>query len=58
MYVVFGFKEDWSECRELGYFTNVWDLGFLPKFSQKYYDSLKRDSIFWQGSTMVLGDYC
>jgi hypothetical protein len=33
----------------------IW--GFCRNFLQKYCDSLKRDSIFWQGSPTVLGDY-
>jgi hypothetical protein len=33
----------------------IW--GFCQNFLQKYYDSLNRDSIFWRGSTTVLGDY-
>ena len=41
-----------------GYFAKVPDLGFLPKFSPKYCDSLKRDSIFWRGLPTVLGKYC
>ena len=32
----------------------IW--GFCQNFLQKYCDSLKRDSIFWQGSPMVLGN--
>jgi hypothetical protein len=47
------------------YMMNVWDTsqkfgiwGFCQNFLQKYCDSLKRDSIFWQGSPTVLGDYC
>jgi hypothetical protein len=42
-------------CRDTSQKFGIW--GFCQNFLQKYCDSLKRDSIFWQGSPTVLRNY-
>jgi hypothetical protein len=39
----------------LGYFANFGIWGFCQNFLQKYYDSLKRDSIFGEAPQWFLG---